>query len=211
MKASFLAAALAALTVGPAMAEVTVTPMLAYGEIRGPGGSEDHTTVGIEVKGRHASGIVYDLGIAGTDVAGNSVTGVRLEAGWLYQGVAGPAFAHEYARAGGVSSDRSLLGMRGHYKIASVGTISGSILSDIDAFGDDVSLRLAISRDLSDTIGLKAEYRHETIAQVGTNGLELGATYKLSKAAHLDARVNYARTEGGVSQRGIGLGIGFRF
>ena len=209
-KTSLLIAALLATSALPAFAETTVST--GYETETFTVGGVDSTYEGLttSLAGEYASGLHYDVKLHSGDIEGVSAKGAELHMGYLFKGLVGPAVKHEVVKLGDATDARTLAGVEGTYALGNSISLDGSLVSDVDAFGDDVTLKLGADYAFGNGLVATGSWERDRIAGVNADVVGAGLSYELGNAAFIDGAVSYGET-GAVDSTAVKAGIGFKF
>lgn len=209
-KTSLLLAALLATSALPAFAETTVST--GYETETFTVGGVDSTYEGLKTSlaGNYDSGLHYDLDLHSGDIEGVTAKGAELHMGYLFKGLVGPAVTHEMVKIGDASDTRTLAGIEGAYALGDAISLNGSLVSDVDAFGDDITLKLGADYAFGNGLVATGSWEHERIGGENADVLEAGLRYGIGNNAFVDGSVSYGEA-GAVDSTAVKAGIGFSF
>ena len=163
-----------------------------------------------DMTGEYASGLQFDSTLRTSDIDGVALRQASIDVRYLWNGAVGPQLGYDYARLAGLSADRFTFGLAGAHRLDNATSITGALVSDLDAFGDDFAARIDAEREIAAGFTLYGGLNVERFDGVTGRGLELGSRYGIGKGAFIDGRANYERIQGD-SRRSLSVGIGFAF
>jgi hypothetical protein len=164
-----------------------------------------------ELSGIYAGGFSYSLTLSAGDLSTDGVIAADAEASYLFRGLAGPAVAHEWSEVAGVASRRTLVGVAGSYDLGKAITLDGTLLSDVDAFGDDINLNLGGRYAFSSKISFSGELDIDRVNKVDFTTGKVGMGYKLTDGASIGGKVIYGGSSSANTVRGFEAGINLSF
>jgi hypothetical protein len=164
-----------------------------------------------ELSGAYSSGFSYGVTVSGGKLGADGVVAADAEASYLFNGLVGPAASLEWSDVGDVLERRALVGVAGSYKLGDAITLDGTLLSDLDAFGDDVNLNLAGRYAFSSSISFSGEVDIDRVNKVDFTTGKVGVDYKLTDNATIGGKVIYGQSNSDNTVKGIEAGIGLSF
>lgn len=164
-----------------------------------------------ELSGAYAGGFSYGLTVSAGDLGDAGVIAADAEASYLFDGLVGPAAAYEWSEIAGVEARRTLVGVAGSYDLGNAITLDGTLLSDVDAFGDDINLNLAGRYAFTSDISFSGEVDVDRVNKVDFTTGKVGVDYKLTEGASIGGKVIYGESNSANTVRGVEAGINLSF
>jgi hypothetical protein len=195
---------------GAASAQTTVTTSVEHLSFKTGGATESRNALKTEVSGDYATGFAYDLTVSGGERAGAGVIGADFETRFLFGGLVGPAAELEWGEVSGVKSERALVGIAGAYDLSDAVSVEGSLLSDVDAFGDDFTASVTGAYAFNSDISLSGELEFARIGGDDARTGKIGASYGLTDSASVGGKLVFGDSDA-VRVRGVEAGISLSF
>ncbi len=209
-KTALLAAVLAALPLA-ALAQ-TNTAVTSYEFQRLAIDGERVETQGLryDMSGHYASGIQFDGALRAGEADGIAVRLASFDLRYMWNGAIGPQAGYEHARVGDLTAERITVGLAAAHDLDVVTTFSAALVSDVDAFGDDVTASLNAERKVGNGFTVYSGLRLDRVEGMIGGSASVGSRYGLGRGVFLDGRAEYERVNGD-SRQAIAVGVGFSF